>query len=121
MWILACLFLFFGSVLQAQDRRPCSEILRDAEQNYIVGVLTDIPSSLGRCVEEGFTKEERLRAQKLITLCFIYTDNMAAAEGSMVTFLRLDPEYQLNESVDPPSPHNACYKPVHDCSKDHQY
>jgi len=89
--LIPVLLLFFSS-LQAQD---CSFTLSKAQKNFEAGVIEQIPQSLQPCIENGFTKEEKLQAYKLIIQCYLFDNNTAEAEKAMLNFLKKNPEYEV--------------------------
>ncbi len=81
--------------LSAQDEEECLYTLRRAEELYDQGLIEDIPSMLQPCIQQGFSREDRLRAYKLVILSYLYDDNKEKAEAEMLGFLRRYPEYEL--------------------------
>ncbi|MEM9326402.1 MAG: outer membrane beta-barrel protein [Bacteroidota bacterium] len=84
--------------------QTCSQRLVQAERDYENGRLQSIPDNIGDCFgrrDGDFSKEERIRAYRLLTLVHIFTDNEPEAERSLISLLRVDPEHQLDERVDP--------------------
>lgn len=100
--LFAILISLAGTYTYGQS---CSQKLTQAEREYEAGRLANIPRLIEGCLSsakgQGFTKEERIRAYKLLTLVHIFTDNEPAADRSLVSLLRSDPEHQLDERVDP--------------------
>lgn len=95
--------MLLGRALYAQT---AATTLSAAERDYDQGKLAGIPGRLQpymdqKAKEGGFTKPERIRAQKLMTLVYIFTDNEPKAEESLVKLLKLDPEHKLDPRVDP--------------------
>ena len=89
---------FFIPLSFAQD--DCSVLLRRAQKYYDDGVIEEVPALLTSCLEDGFTKEEKVDAYKLLILCSIYEDNIDQADDQMLAFLKANPEYEINQSVD---------------------
>lgn len=82
--------------------QSCTQRLNDAEDDYEAGRLSSIPAKIERCLEtEQFTKEEAVRARKLLTLVYIFTDQEAKAEVALINLLKEDAEHRLNPQVDP--------------------
>ena len=90
---LFCVFFFTGWEGYAQRGRNCTELLSAAEDRYEEGNLLGIESSLSSCLTEGFTSEERVNAQHLITRSYIFLDSLSVSEQAMEQFIRWDPEY----------------------------
>ncbi len=83
-----------------------SQRLSNEERNYEEGRLNGIPERLQGGFEldqkdGGFSKEERIRAHKLITKVFIFIDDEPEAEESLVRLLKADKEHKLNPLSDP--------------------
>ena len=102
---VACFASLVLTALPIYAQVPCSQILQYAQVRYSDGSVMDIVEQLSSCIKTtgsvGFTKEEEIRAQKLITLSQIFSDNVPEAEESMRTLLDIDPEHQLDPLLDP--------------------
>ncbi len=80
----------------------CTQVLNRAEDEFEAGRILGIPAMLRECLNtDGFSKEETIRAHKLLTQVYIFSDQESKAEESMVNLLRVDPEHQLDENFDP--------------------
>ena len=96
--------LFLGvSFLQAQT---WSQRLSAAERDYEEGRLANIPERLQggfllKSKEGGYSKEETVRALKLITKVYIFLDDEPNAEDYLVRLLKADKEHKLDPRVDP--------------------
>jgi len=82
-------------------QNQCAESLIEAEGKYREGQLYDIPTILSECLENGFTKEEKIRAYRLITLSYLFLDYENEADETYLKLLKLSPEYKVNEELDP--------------------
>jgi hypothetical protein len=82
------------SPINAQEN-TCSEALSSATNLYNEGIIEDIPNLLNPCLEEGFTKNEKIEAYKLMILAYLFDDNQFEAEKTMLAFLKDFPEYEL--------------------------
>ncbi len=101
--------LFFGlyfcfvnlSIISAQNN--CPQVLKKARSTYDEGRISEVSNILEPCLKDknGFTKEERIEAYKLLTFTWLYFNERAKAEDCMYNFLNLNPEYILNETIDP--------------------
>lgn len=93
--------LFFSSVYLVKAQ-TCTQRLNQAEDDYTAGRLLGIPDRINPCLLSGeFTHEEEIRARKLLTLVYIFTDKEGLAEGAMVQLLKADPEHILDPQTDP--------------------
>ncbi len=81
----------------------CPQTLKKAQDTYDEGRISEVPDLLDPCLKDknGFTKEERIDAYKLLTLTWLYFNEKGKAEESMHNFLVLNPEYEINELIDP--------------------
>lgn len=81
---------------------PCAQTLRLAQSIYEQGRLHELPKLLEGClVSNDFTNEEKINAYKLLTLTYIYLEEPAKADESMLALLRIDTEFKVNDAVDP--------------------
>lgn len=86
--------------LEASSR--CTQNLSLAEDQYKAGILQGIPDRLNSCLRAGnFSKEETIRAYKLLTLVYIFDDNEKLADDNMVQLLKADPEHAYDIIADP--------------------
>ena len=89
-------------ILSKSASAQCTQSLNAAEDEYERGRLLDIPSMLSLCLKRnGFSKEEKIRAYKLLTKVYIFSDEEEMAEEALVDLLRVDPEHELNNLFDP--------------------
>lgn len=98
-WILV-LFLL-GLVWKSQAQ--CAQTLRLARSTYEQGHLQELEGLLTPCLnlKDGFTKEEKVEAYKLLTLAYIYLEEPAKADEMMTELLRSDHFFEVNDDVDP--------------------
>lgn len=92
-----------AATCMAQDREneECARNLKKANNLYEQGLIEKVEPMLTKCIENGFSKEERLEAYKLIILSKLYDDKDAEARELMLEFLRMEPEYEINPATDP--------------------
>jgi len=95
--IILCTVVFNQANSQTDE---CVIKLQEAERLYSLGQIENIPEMLGDCITEGFNKDERLQAYKLIILTYLMDDNMRRADSAMADFLKRYPEYELT-AADP--------------------
>ncbi len=80
----------------------CTQRLNQAEDDYEAGRLLGIPDQIFDCLLlKSFSSEEEIRARKLLTLVYIFTDQESQAEQAMINLLKSDPEHRLDPLVDP--------------------
>ena len=95
--------IFFGVLLVSlslnlKAQEECKYILEKAEALFEQGIIEEIPGMLSECMEEGFSPEEKMRAQKLVILSYFFDKKTAEAEEVMLRFLRNNPEYEIQPS-----------------------
>lgn len=79
----------------------CTRSLTRAEEAFDQGRLQDVLKILGKKTGTAsgcfsvFTQEEKIRAEKLLTKVYIFTDNVTEAENSLIDLLHQDKEHQL--------------------------
>jgi len=93
-------FLFSGAAVFAQET-SCSQVLKKAQATFEQGRIYEIEKMIKPCMEEGFTKDEMIAAWKLLSLTYLYSNEKEKSENAMQQFLKLDPEYEINEALDP--------------------
>lgn len=96
---LLILFCFLQGALWAQSN--CIQNLRTARNFYDEGKLNELPALLENCIIDGFSKEEKIEALRLVTLSHLFNENESEAEASYLQLLQLDPEYKINANSDP--------------------
>ena len=99
-------FIFMMTAAFFAEAQTWTQKLLVSERDYEAGRLISIVENVlgGFELKEsagGFSKEERIRALKLITKVYIFTDDQPRADTFMIKLLREDKEHQLNQKVDP--------------------
>jgi Outer membrane protein beta-barrel domain len=97
---LISLLCIVSIALQAQN--DCATKLKQAQQTYEQGRISEIPALLNDCLVVGFDKTEKIEAYKLLVLTYIYSNELESAQKYMKKFLKVYPDYQLNPLIDPP-------------------
>jgi hypothetical protein len=95
-----------GNNVQAElnniaDSVTCTQKLNLAKKVYDAGKITEVESYLTACIEDGFTKEEKMQALRLLILASLFQDEHDVAEKNLLLLLKEDPEYVLNPAIDP--------------------
>jgi len=100
-------FLMMESVAQRKRPLSCTQILNDAEDAYDEGNLDEVIDALDgadcfkKVKADPFSSEETIRAYRILTLAYLFTDNEPSAEVALVGLLNADPEHPTNEREDP--------------------
>jgi len=86
----------------AQDASTnCAQKLRLARSTYDQGRLHELKGLIESCLANGFTKQEKVEALKLLTMSYLYLEEPERADSSMLLLLKTDPFFEYNEDVDP--------------------
>ncbi len=86
--------------LASTEVSECAKLLIQAEQNYLDGLFSRIPD-LDPCIRNGFSKAERVRALRLLTIVHLYEDQVDDARRTFLALLRVDPEFVPDTTIDP--------------------
>ncbi|MFM8913274.1 MAG: hypothetical protein ACKOE6_10230, partial [Flammeovirgaceae bacterium] len=100
------LFLIFAVAVGVEGfSQNCAQTLRLARSTYDQGRLHELPALMRDCLDpnkkDGFTKQEKVEAYKLLTMSYIYLEEPEKADSSMLLLLKTDPYFLPNENVDP--------------------
>ncbi len=87
--------LFFSFSFNVLAQKDCVSTLQEARKLYDLGMIDDIPRMLAPCMEEGFTRLQRIEAYKLLILVYLFDDEQFEAEKTMLEFLKKYPEYEI--------------------------
>src|SRR4030042_613026 len=93
IYIIVLVLPLFSLTARAQD--DCSKTLQEARNRYDLGMIDEIPKMLAPCMQEGFTRTQRIEAYKLLILAYLFDDDQFDAEKTMFEFLKKFPEYQI--------------------------
>lgn len=99
--VLLLTALLAGLPERAFAQNACSQTLIQAQIAYYEGRANDVPTILNACIKSGFTRDEKVQAYRLLILTYLYLNEFRDAENTMLYFLRLNPDYQINEAADP--------------------
>lgn len=97
--------IIFQHEVRAQGS-SCAQTLRLARATYEQGRLHELPAMLEGCLkntedEDGFTKQERVEAYRILTLAYIYLEEPAEADKMMLQLMSTDHFFEPNPDVDP--------------------
>lgn len=98
---LSILFLFLLITKGYAQLTSCAQTLRLAQSTYEQGRLHEVPILLQTCIANGFNKQEKVAAYKLLTLSYLYLEEPEKANESMLNLLRTDHYFEINTSADP--------------------
>ena len=89
------IILGFSLTLSVHAQTSCTESLLSAQRLYNEGIIEEIPAIINPCIDNGFTRSERVEAYKLLILAYLFDDNQFEAENTITKFLREFPDYEL--------------------------
>ncbi len=92
--------LLFGLLLGTQAQN-CEEKLKQAQQSFDEGRIRKVEPILSKCLENGFTKDQKIRAYKLLAKTYIYLDRQADADTIVLKILGEDPDQKSDPEADP--------------------
>jgi Outer membrane protein beta-barrel domain len=96
---------FFTALCGTALAQNCAQTLRLARSTYDQGRLHELPGLMKPCLAnngaDGFTKQERVEAYKLLTLAYIYLEEPEKADSTMLKLLNTDHYFEINKEVDP--------------------
>ncbi|HVD98778.1 MAG TPA: porin family protein [Cytophagaceae bacterium] len=100
------LFISIGNNINAEsastsDSITCTQKLNKAQKAYDAGQLSEVEGFLSKCIDDGFSKEEKMQALRLLILASLFQDEHGKAETNLLRLLKEDPEYVLNPAIDP--------------------
>jgi hypothetical protein len=98
LWLLlVVIFCTTAFPVTAQD---CEENLRQAQAALERGHFNTIPELLKTCIDRG-TRDQRFRANLLLTQVYLFIDDPIGAERSYIEVLRADPEFIPGDTAYP--------------------
>lgn len=95
------ILLSFNSAIAQTEGPTPAQTLRLARATYEQGRLHEIPTQLNDEVIAKMSKQEKVDAHKILCLTYIYLEEPAKADESMLNILLTDPYFEINEAVDP--------------------
>jgi hypothetical protein len=96
------LFLLLVISMKAMSQKEdCEQTLNHASAEFDAGRFYSLPSILKPCIDNGFSKEQKVRAYLLLTQSYLILNDPIAAENSYLQLLTADPEYVANPVRDP--------------------
>ncbi len=98
--IAGLLIISCTSLVYAQGSE-CDQTLSHAETEFNAGHFYSIPSILQKCLNQGLSQEQSVRAYLLLCQAYLIIDDPIAADDSYLKLLRADPEYVADERKDP--------------------
>ncbi|HEY0655771.1 MAG TPA: porin family protein [Chryseosolibacter sp.] len=102
------LFSIVGVQAIAQN---CTQILRTARSTYEQGRLHEIPTILEGCLKGGdFSSAQKVEAYRILVLSYIYLEEPAKADETMIALLNEDHFFKPSATADPVEFHSLWKK-----------
>lgn len=98
--LLLLILIFLYPPVQVKAQNECTAALERAENLFDQGIIEEIPVILAGCLKNGFSREDKMRAQKLMILSYLFDNKIEEAEKTILNFLDDNPEYKI-KSTDP--------------------
>ncbi len=99
--IIIVIILLLGSSTSLWAQTSCERSLDEAKADYANGNLYAVPGKLTDCLEDGYTKTEKVEALRLLTLTYININQQEKAKETLIRLLKLKTDYQAVRNVDP--------------------
>jgi outer membrane protein W len=87
--------LFISNIISTYSQDSCANTLAKAQELYDAGVIEQIPELLAPCLSKGFSKDESIKAYKLIITSYLFNENNQEADNTMLQFLKQNPDYEV--------------------------
>ncbi|WP_375578143.1 hypothetical protein ABWH96_14015 [Marivirga tractuosa] len=94
-------FLLVTTTINLFAQSNCERSLNEARTDYSNGNLYAVPGKIGDCLEEGFSKTEKVEALRLLTLTYININQQEKARETLIRLLNLKTDYQAIKNEDP--------------------
>lgn len=94
------ILLLFGCYFQLVAQNQCAQSLNNARTMFDEGHFYPIPAVLQECLNWGFSREQRIQAYHLLTMAYLYMDELDLAEVSYLKLLKFDPEFDVEKDND---------------------
>ena len=82
-------------------QNKCKQQLKEAVQLFETGHLKEVQPKLEQCLKNGFNKQERVDALKLLTKTCLFLEDPQKAERFFLKLIRLDPEHFFDPASEP--------------------
>jgi hypothetical protein len=99
IFLVVLIFLICAASARAQD--ACTVALNEAQDKFESGKLYEVHDIIKSCIEDGFSKEQKIAAYRLMTITYLYLNYYDKADSTYLNLLRLSPEYRIDDEQDP--------------------
>src|SRR5258706_10683747 len=101
MKIIAAFIIFSTLANRSFSQGECYQSLVSAEQAYFAGQLKNVEPILSACLQNGFTKEQRVLGYRLLALSCLFSRKYAQSDSAILLLLKTNPQYE-KRAEDPP-------------------
>lgn len=98
-WIF-CIAMI-GCIQSLHAQVDCGQTLIQAEQAYYTGRFGDVQTILANCLTDGFDKDQKTAAYRLMALSAVFSRNFERADTTLWFMLKNNPQYEFS-TQDPP-------------------
>ena len=95
------IFLLTLSISATAQKNDCESTLRTALDEFNAGHFYGLSAILKPCMDNGFTREQRQRANLLLVQTYLLLDDPESAEKSYLELLKANPEFVTDITRDP--------------------
>src|SRR5688572_22877137 len=92
------LFAFLFPTLTQAQKRDCEQTIAYATDEFNAGHFYAVPSILDSCLN-GFNRDQKQRAQLLLTQTYLLLDDPIGAQRSYLDVLSANPEFIPDEQL----------------------
>ncbi len=93
--LLFLILLLYSPYANVKAQQDCLINLERAEKLFDQGIIEEIPELLTECLKSGFSARNKIRAQRLLILAYLFDNRVEEAETIMKDFLNDNPEYEI--------------------------
>ncbi len=93
--LLFLILLLCSPYASVRAQEDCFRNLERAEKLFDQGIIEEIPELLTGCLKGGFSPRNKIKAQKLLILAYLFDNRVQEAEAIMMDFLNDNPEYEI--------------------------
>ena len=97
--VLLCFFHLSIATAVFAQQETCASNLKRAEKLFDEGKLEDMHLLIADCMNNGFNKEQKIRASELIIQAYLADENGSEAEKRMTKLIKMDPTYSVEKKV----------------------
>jgi hypothetical protein len=101
MRIFLVILIFSIVTIPSMAQDQCALALNEAQDKFEWVSCMKYLRLINSCIKDGFSKEQKIAAYRLLTLTYLYLNYYEEADKSYLELLKLSPEYNINDELDP--------------------